>query len=68
MIRCSYYYHVNDFSSKADIAKQIEASPPRFIILTAGNPYPEISRLIKEKYILIQSIEDASIYVKKTTS
>lgn len=60
-------YHVHDFSSTADVAKQIEANPPRFIILTAGNPYPELGSLIRNKYILIQQIEDASIYVKKTT-
>ena len=60
-------YHVNDFSSRADVAKQIEANPPRFIILTAGNPYPELSALIRNKYLLIQQVEDASIYVKKIT-
>jgi hypothetical protein len=61
-------YHVHDFSTTAEVAKQIETSPPKFIILTSGNPYPELNRLIKQRYILIQQIEDASIYVKKTTS
>jgi hypothetical protein len=61
-------YHVHDFSTTAEVAKQIEANPPKFIILTSGNSYPELNSLIKKRYILIQQIEDASIYVKKTTS
>jgi hypothetical protein len=61
-------YHVIDFSSKADVAKLIEDSPPRFIILTAENPYRELSGFVKERYILIQQIEDASIYVRKATT
>ncbi|KKQ92143.1 MAG: hypothetical protein UT58_C0011G0021 [Microgenomates group bacterium GW2011_GWC1_39_7b] len=55
-------YHVNDFSSRIIIAKQIEANPPRFIILTSGNPYPELTVLIANKYILLQQIDGANIY------
>jgi hypothetical protein len=61
-------YHVRDFSSTGEVAKQIEATAPRFIILTSGNPYPELNNFVKERYILIQQIKDASIYVKKTTT
>jgi hypothetical protein len=60
-------YHIYDYSSPADAAKQIETSPPKFIILTAQYPYPELEGLIKGKYILIQQIEDSNIYVEKTT-
>jgi len=61
-------YHINDYSNKNEAAKQIETNLPKFIILTAQYPYPELGGLVKEKYILIQQIEDASIYVKKTTT
>src|SRR3989344_3178082 len=61
-------YHINDFSGKSEVAKQIETNPPKFIILTTKYQYPELSELVKEKYILIQQVEDADIYVKKTTT
>jgi hypothetical protein len=61
-------YHILDFSSKALVANQLMANPPMFIILTHDYPYPEISAFLKERYILIQQIEDATIYIKKTTS
>jgi len=61
-------YHINDFSGKSEVAKQIEVNPPKFIILTTKYQYPELSELVKEKYILIQQIEDADIYVKKATT
>lgn len=57
-------YHVLDFSSKAIVAKLIEANPPRFIILTSGNPYPELIPLVKSRYLLISQIEDAGIWVR----
>lgn len=55
-------YHVNDFSSRSEVSKQISANPPKFIILTPGNPYPELSPLITNKYILIQQVDGANIY------
>jgi len=55
-------YHVMDFSSKAIVAKNIAADPPKFIILTNSYPYPEIGALLKKKYLLINRIDDASIY------
>lgn len=61
-------YHVNDYSDRLEAANQIEANPPKFIILTTAYSYPELSEFVKEKYILIQQIEDANIYVKKTTT
>jgi len=55
-------YHVDDYSSRAIQAKVISANPPKFIILTSGNSYPEISALIKSKYLLINQIGNADIY------
>ena len=55
-------YHVYDYSSKALEAKKIEEGLPKFIILTNSYPYPELGNLIRQKYILINQIEDANIY------
>src|SRR5258706_1629530 len=57
-------YHVNDYSSKLVIAGEIMAKPPKFIMLTSGNPYTELDTLIRSKYILIDQIGDADIYIR----
>lgn len=59
-------YHVHDYSSTELVAKLLQENPPKFIVLTAGNPYPEIRALVTEKYLLIQQIGGANIYVKRT--
>ena len=40
----------------------LSINPPKFIILTSGNPYPGLNLLIKEKYLLVSQIENANIY------
>lgn len=55
-------YHILDYSTKAQEAKNIAAKPPKFIILTSDNPYPELRLLIKQKYILVNTIGNADIY------
>lgn len=55
-------YHVDDYSSRSIVAKQIASNPPKFIILTSGNPYPEINILVKSRYVLIDHIGNADIY------
>jgi len=55
-------YHITDYSTKAQEAKNIAAKPPKFIILIDNYPYPELETLIKQKYILINRIENANIY------
>jgi hypothetical protein len=57
-------YHVHDYSSTLEVAKEVENTPPKFIILTSGNPYPELTNLIRSRYLLIQEIGNASIYSK----
>lgn len=61
-------YHVHDYSSTAEVARQINQKPPKFIILTAGNAYPELTPLVSSRYILIQQIDGANIYVRMTGS
>jgi hypothetical protein len=55
-------YHILDYSTKAQEAKNIAAKPPKFIILTNDNPYPELRALIKQKYIMVNAIGNANIY------
>lgn len=61
-IKYTVPYHVNDYSNMTDVAKQIVKNPPKFIILTSGNPYPQLSGLIRQKYMPVQQVGDAQIY------
>ena len=56
-------YHINDFSSKGEIVNLLSKNPAKFIIITPDAPvFPEIIPLLKQKYILINNIEDVSIW------
>lgn len=55
-------YHVLDYSNLNETAKEIAMNPPKFIILTSGHPYPELLSLIKNRYLLVNQIENANIY------
>lgn len=55
-------YHIIDFSSKEVVAKQLTENQPKFIILTSGHQFKELSSLIVSKYILIAQIDDAQIW------
>lgn len=57
-------YHILDYSTKAQEAKNIAVNPPKFIILTKDNPYLELGSLIKSKYILVNTIGNADIYAR----
>jgi hypothetical protein len=55
-------YHVTDYSSKVEVAKQISTTLPKFIILTSGHPYQELDSLLRDNYLLINQIDNATIY------
>jgi hypothetical protein len=55
-------YHILDYSTKAQEAKNIAVHPPKFIILTSGHPYLELGPLLKQKYVLVNMIGNADIY------
>ena len=61
-IKYSVPYHVYDYSDKATVVGELSKNPPKFIILTSGNPLPEITPLLSAKYIPIQQIDGAAIY------
>lgn len=56
-------YHIKDFSSKAELAGQLEKSTPRTIILFPENEYlAELASLLQEKYIEIPLVDNAFVY------
>lgn len=55
-------YHIMDYSTKAQEAKNIAANPPKFIILTSNYPYPELQPLIRQKYLLVNQIDNADVF------
>jgi len=58
-------YHINDYSSLSEVAKQLSANPPKFIILTSGHPYPNLTPLLEDSYLLVSQIENANIYSRR---
>jgi hypothetical protein len=57
-------YHIYDYSSKSEIAKELANNPPKIIIVTSKSPFSEISPLLRREYLLISQIENANIYSK----
>ncbi len=56
-------YHINDFSSKNETALALSQNPAKFIIITPEAPaFPEITPLLRQKYILINNIEGADVW------
>lgn len=56
-------YHITDFSSKEAEAKILANSLPKFIILLPDAPgFPEITRLLRTKYMLISDIQGAEVW------
>ena len=55
-------YHVNDYSNKINVAKELEQKLPKFIIITSDHPYPELSQLLKQRYLLVSQIGSADLY------
>ena len=55
-------YHVLDYSSKNQVAKELNQNPPKIIILTSRESIPEISSLVSKRYILVQQIGNTNIY------
>lgn len=55
-------YHITDYSSLSEVAKELAANPPKFIILTSGHTYPNLNTLLRKKYLLINQIGNSNIY------
>jgi len=58
-------YHINDFSSKAEVAQQLTDNKPKLIILLPNSPpIPEITPLLKTDYLLISLTDGVEIWSK----
>ena len=57
-------YHINDFSSKSEIASQLSLDKPTFvIILPKSDPFPELRPTLSNSYIPIVSAREAEIWL-----
>lgn len=61
-IKYTVPYHVDDFSSRKEVAVLLSETQPKFIITTSEKKFPEIYPLLVKKYLLIQQIGNANIY------
>ncbi|HKB88160.1 MAG TPA: hypothetical protein VKC53_00780 [Patescibacteria group bacterium] len=57
-------YHVLDYSSQSEVARELTNNLPKFIVLTSAHPFPDLNPLLRTKYLLINQIENASIYAR----
>jgi len=56
-------YHINDFSSNAEVVEKIKNNPPKLIILLPDSPsFREIVPFLRDNYILIETIDGAEIW------
>lgn len=54
-------YHINDFSNENDVAEKLAQSRPKFIVVLSTPP-PSIMLLLKESYILVNTIDGAEVW------
>jgi hypothetical protein len=60
-------YHINDFSNKEEVVKELTQKMPAFIVLLPDSPpFSEIIPLLNENYIIIASIDNALIWRKSS--
>src|SRR4030043_1850382 len=56
-------YHINDFSSKDEVIKNLKSNYPKVIVfLNEGSPFPELKKLFVSNYILVADFEGAQIW------
>jgi hypothetical protein len=55
-------YHISDFSTKKDVARQLSEKKPKFIVILPDSPFSEIIPILRQKYILINTIKGAEIW------
>ncbi len=55
-------YHINDYSTRDVVTKELEAKKPKFIVILPDSPFPEIIPLLRRSYVLINTIEGAEIW------
>jgi hypothetical protein len=56
-------YHINDFSSKDEVIKNLTNNYPKVIVLfNEGSPFPELKNLLVGNYVLFADSEGAQIW------
>ena len=56
-------YHIRDFSSREIVAEQLIKDPPKLIVmLPDAPPFPELSTLLRENYIIFSIINGAEVW------
>ncbi|OGM09820.1 hypothetical protein A2W13_01405 [Candidatus Woesebacteria bacterium RBG_16_36_11] len=56
-------YHINDFSSKEGVMKNLTNNYPKVIVrFNEGSPFPELKNLLDSNYILFADFEGAQIW------
>ena len=61
-------YHIDDFSSAVETVKTLEKTLPSMIILLPEAPtIPNLSPLLGAKYYLLQTIDGAEVWKKRTS-
>ena len=58
-------YHVEDFWDKKEMIKSLNVTLPKFIVLSDKKPLPEITPLLKLRYLMILKIENAEIWSRQ---
>ncbi len=58
-------YHINDFSSKDEVARALAKDQPKLIVLLPEAPnFPQIVPLLRESYILISTLEGVEVWLQ----
>jgi hypothetical protein len=59
-------YHIKDFSSRKEIALDLNQKLPKFMVLTSeAEIFSELDSLLKSKYLLIDNLNGAEIWIRK---
>lgn len=58
-------YHVAYYSQFDEVAKSLEASPPRFIVVTGStNDFPQLETILSKNYIKGKQTDGARVYLQ----
>lgn len=63
-IKYTVPYHVSDYSNNKIVATELAKSLPKLIVTVSGNPFSELNTLIQSRYVLLNQIGNANIFVR----
>ncbi|PIU74874.1 MAG: hypothetical protein COS76_03785 [Candidatus Portnoybacteria bacterium CG06_land_8_20_14_3_00_39_12] len=59
-------YHIKDFYSLGEVAKDLQKSPPSFIIVKQGSqPFPQLESILENKYFKLQKEGSLIVFSKR---